>query len=100
MEPVENSEVSAENEAESSGSAEQETRPSARFWRVLLCSMAAHTGLIWVLDAIPVHSNELLGLRWLRALAEHPVRGPLGLALAIVGVVQLVRAVFNRSSPA
>ena len=99
MEPVENREISAERDAEGSG-AEHEARPSTRFWRVMLGSMAAHTGLIWVLEAIPVRTNELLGLRWLRALAEHPVRGPLGLALAVVGVVQLVRAVFNRSSTA
>lgn len=99
MEPVENREVSAEIDAEGSG-AEPEARPSARFWRLLLGSIAAHTSLIWALEAIPAHTNELIGLRWLRALAEHPVRGPLGLALAVVGVVQLVRAVFNRSSSA
>lgn len=96
MEPVENSEVSAESDAERGGSAEREARPGARFWPVLLGSIAAHTALIWTLEAIPVHNNELLGLRWLRSLAEHPVRGPLGIALAIVGLVQLVRAVFNR----
>ena len=100
MEPVENNKVSAESETEGSEFGEQEARQSTRFWPVLLGSMAAHTALIWALEAIPVHNNEFLGLRWIRALAEHPVRGPLGLALALVGVVQLVRAMQGRSSRA
>ena len=100
LEPVEHSEVSAEIEAELSGSDAHEARPSARFWLMLLGATAAHTALIWVLDAIPVHNNEHVTLRWLRALAEHPVRGPLGLALAAVGALKFVRAALNRSPPA
>jgi len=39
-------------------------------------------GLAWVTDRASVpEPGEPLVLRWFRALAEHPVRGPLGLVL-------------------
>ena len=70
------------------------------FWRALLASIAVYEGLIWVLDAIPTRVGEPLVLRWLRALGEHPLRGPLGLTLAWLGVVQLLRAALNRPTRA
>lgn len=66
--------------------------PNARFWRTLAAALVFHMGLVWALDALPPRTGEVLPLRWLRALAEHPIRGPLGLALAVLGVRLLLRA--------
>ncbi len=63
------------------------------FWPALLASATAFAALTWVLDGLPAQNEEGLVLRWLRALAQHPVRGPVGLALVIVGTRQLVKAV-------
>ena len=74
-----------------------ERDPAARrFPLLLLASIAAHAGLTWALDAVPVTIGEALVLRWLRALAEHPIRGPLGLALGATAVLHLAAAALNR----
>jgi len=72
-------------------------REPRRFWRALAVAFAACTGSSWILDALPPAIGEPVLLRWLRALAEHPVRGPLGLALAWIGLVLAFKAAFRRS---
>jgi len=67
------------------------------FWPALLGASALQLALTWFLNAIPPRTGEAASLRWLRALTEHPWRSPLGLALAWLGLAQLVRAVFNRA---
>lgn len=75
---------------------ENRGRRRGRFLPTLALCFAAHQLLVWVLEARDPVCGESYGLRWLRALAEHPVRGPLGLALALLALVDLLRALLNR----
>ena len=90
----------SESEAVQDGAldaAEVASRPEPwHFWRALLGAIVVQEGLNWTLDAIPPRTGESTVLRWLRALGEHPFRGPLGLTLACLGCAQLVRALLNR----
>jgi hypothetical protein len=65
-------------------------------WVLFACAETAYLLIKWSISAIPASFGEPLGLRWLRAFAEHPVRSPLGLALAYVGLAALARALLNR----
>jgi len=65
-------------------------------WHIFVASGCVHLAITWSLDGIPAARGEPWALRWMRALAEHPVRGPLGLAMAWLGARALLRAALNR----
>ena len=66
---------------------------SGRVILLLVLAFAVHRIVVWALDARPAALGEPLALRWLRALADHPVRGPLGLVLALLAIRALYRAI-------
>ena len=71
-------------------------RPPAIPWRVFVGAITIQLAIKWALNGLPALTDEALALRWLRALVEHPYRGPLGLALLWLGIRSLVRAAFNQ----
>jgi hypothetical protein len=94
--PIESVEIEESETIEPSQVEAQPARGRWRFWHALLTSIILHQGLVWILDAIPPRSGEALGLRWFRALGEHPCRAPLGLTLAGLAIAQFMRALSNR----
>ena len=75
----------------------QQPSPRARLpWNVFIASELLYLAIKWTLDGIPPSTGEPLLQRWLRALVEHPVRSPLGLALAWLGACALTRGVLGR----
>ena len=83
----------AEQAALEPGALEQAAGLLDRGILVFVAAFAVHRLLAWALDARPAALGEPLTLRWLRALAEHPIRGPLGLALAVLALRALGRAI-------
>jgi GNAT superfamily N-acetyltransferase len=95
--PSESTEPAGGAEADASG--ESGAEPSRRgrgFGTLLLLAVLLHRAVAWVLEALPCRRGESLVLRWLRSWADHPVRGPLGVALLVLALVELGRALSNR----
>ena len=65
-------------------------------WALFATAICGYLSVKWTMAAIPASSGEALALRWLRAFSEHPVRSPLGLVLAWIGLRALLRAALNR----
>ena len=63
--------------------------PVLRIWPCALAGWALWTVWAWWLEHEPAAFDEPLWLRWSRACAEHPVRGPLALGLLCLGLRRL-----------
>lgn len=85
--------VSLEKSSDASASpADTSRRPRAwaRFALALTLSVVCMSMLVVADESLPPSLDEAWSLRWLRALAVHPVRGTFALALLILGLRTLL----------
>jgi hypothetical protein len=96
MEDAESGAGRAEEPFPADGSEPAVQRRHGGFWSCLAAAVVLHRLAAWSLEARAPEDGEPLALRWLRSLADHPVRGPLGLALATTAAAECLRALLNR----